>query len=146
MQNAKNYAVCSHKQENTESTSQVPAGPGIPGHCPGYFESCLLISRGPDARRPYIAYACLCMHRRTSSVQCSDKVRFPQLRIKCGIAKSYPGTHTALQAPMVYIMGQLAANQMIKCYNNSITTCLIYLVAYTIKGKKERLCECRSLQ
>ena len=94
----------------------------------------------------YIAYACLCMHRRTSSVQCSDKVRFPQLRIKCGIAKSYPGTHTALQAPMVYIMGQLAANQMIKCYNNSITTCLIYLVAYTIKGKKERLCECRSLQ
>ena len=33
-------------------------------------------------------------------VQCSDKIRFPQLRIKCGAAKSCPGTHTGLQAPM----------------------------------------------
>ena len=33
------------------------------------------------------------VHRRTYSVQCSDKVRLPQLRIKCGIAKSCPGTH-----------------------------------------------------
>ena len=42
----------------------------------------------------------LCMHRCTHSLQCSDKMRFPQLRIKCGIAKSCPGTHTALQAPI----------------------------------------------
>ena len=27
-----------------------PAGPGIPGHCPGYFELCVLISRGLDAK------------------------------------------------------------------------------------------------
>ena len=25
------------------------------------------------------------------------KIHFPQLRIKCGVAKSCPGTHTALQ-------------------------------------------------
>ena len=29
-----------------------------------------------------------------------NKKDFPQLRIKCGEAKSCPGTHTALQAPM----------------------------------------------
>ena len=53
---------------------------GIPGHWPGYFQSCILISQEPDAKTPYRAYACL--------------------RIKCGIAKSYLSTHTALQAPM----------------------------------------------
>ena len=42
----------------------------------------------------------ICMHRRTYSVQCSDKICFLQLRIKCSVAKSCPGTHTALQAPM----------------------------------------------
>ena len=56
--------------------------------------------RGPDAKTPYIAYARLRLNRRTYSVQCSDKIHFPQLRIKCGVAKSCPGTHTALQAPM----------------------------------------------
>ena len=30
----------------------------------------------------------ICVHRCTYSVQCSDKIRFPQLRIKCGVAKS----------------------------------------------------------
>ena len=45
--------------------------------------------------------ATLYMHRHTYSVQCSDKIRFPQLHIKCGIAKSCPGTHTALQALML---------------------------------------------
>ena len=39
----------------------------------------------------------ICVHRRTYSVQCSDKIRVPQLDIKCGVAKSCPGTHTALQ-------------------------------------------------
>ena len=39
---------------------------------------------------------------RTYSVQCSDKKkRFPQMRIKCSVPKSCPGTHTALQAPML---------------------------------------------
>ena len=41
------------------------------------------------------------VHRRTYSIQCSDKIHFPQLRIKCSVAKSCPGTHTALQAPMI---------------------------------------------
>ena len=42
---------------------------------------------------PYIAYVCLCTHRRMYSVQCSDKIRFPQLRTKCGagqVLPSYP--------------------------------------------------------
>ena len=38
-------------------------------------------------------------YRRTYSVQFSDNM-LPQLRIKCGVAKSCPGTHTALQVPM----------------------------------------------
>ena len=36
----------------------------------------------------YIACACLCLHRHTYSVQCSDRKRFPQLHIKCSVAKS----------------------------------------------------------
>ena len=40
------------------------------------------------------------VHRSTYSVQCSDKICFLQLRIKCGVATSCPCTHTALQAPM----------------------------------------------
>ena len=31
---------------------------------------------------------------RIAYMQCSDKIRFPKLRIKCGVAKSCPGTHT----------------------------------------------------
>ena len=46
----------------------------------------------------------ICMHRRRYSIQCSDKIRFPQLWIKCGVAKSCPGTHTALQALMATCM------------------------------------------
>ena len=42
----------------------------------------------------------ICVHRLTHSIQCSDKIRFPQLCIKCSVAKSCPGTHTALQVPM----------------------------------------------
>ena len=42
----------------------------------------------------------ICMLMRTYSIQCSDKIRFQQLYIKCGVAKFHPGTHTALQAPM----------------------------------------------
>ena len=34
------------------------------------------------------------------AVQCSDNT-LPQLHIKCGIAKFCPGTHSALQAPML---------------------------------------------
>ena len=38
-------------------------------------------------------------HMQTYSVQCSDKIHFPQLCVECGVAKSCPGTHIALQAP-----------------------------------------------
>ena len=97
------------KASNTMPQPQAPAGPGILGHCPDYFESCVLISLEQDTKIPYIA--CLHMHTRTYSVQCSDKIRFSQLRIKCGVAKSCPGTHTALQAPMATthaVFGELA--------------------------------------
>ena len=43
----------------------------------------------------------ICVYRCMYSIQCSDKIRFPQLHIKCGVAKSCPGTDTALQVPMV---------------------------------------------
>ena len=70
---------------------QTPACPGIPGD---YFESCVLIPRKLDANTVHAK------HGRRYSVQCSDKIRFSQLRIKYGVAKSCPCTHTALQAPM----------------------------------------------
>ena len=35
----------------------------------------------------------------------------PQLRIKCGVAKSCLGAHTALQAPM-HLIGVLPQNQL----------------------------------
>ena len=46
-----------------------------------------------------LAYS-ICVQRHTYSVQCSDKIWFPQLCIKCGVAKSCPDTHTGLQAPV----------------------------------------------
>ena len=42
----------------------------------------------------------ICVHRCKYSLQCSDKIRLPQSCFKCGIAKSCPGTHTALQVPV----------------------------------------------
>ena len=87
----------------SHSHSQAPVGLGMPRHCPGYFEAlCTHITRTEheDARRALRpAQACLCTYRRTYSVQCSDNT-LPQLRIKCGVAKFCPGTHSALQAPM----------------------------------------------
>jgi len=51
----------------------------------------------------YNAYTCLHTHRRTSSVQCSEKIHFPQLHINCIIAKSCPGTHAhSSEAPMMF--------------------------------------------
>ena len=43
-----------------QSYTLAPAGLGIPGHCPCYFESCVLILRGLDAKTHHqcIAYAC----------------------------------------------------------------------------------------
>ena len=46
-----------------------------------------------DTRSP--AYS-MRVHRRTYSVQCFDKIRFPQLCIKCGVAKSCPSIPTKL--------------------------------------------------
>ena len=40
-------------------------------------------------------------HTDVCTVYSDDTIRFPQLCIKCGVAKSCPGTHTALQPPMV---------------------------------------------
>ena len=82
-----------------ESVSRC-IGACSPRHCPGYFESCILKLRELNAKTPYIAYACLHTHRHMYSILCSDKIRFLQLRIKWGVAKSCPGTHTGLQAPM----------------------------------------------
>ena len=56
-------------------------------------------SWGPDTKthgHQHIAYASTDVR-----IAYSDKIHFPQLRIKCGIAKTCPGTHTALQAPMI---------------------------------------------
>ena len=48
---------------------------------------------------PYIAYACVCDVRIAYSVV--TKFAFRNcMRIKCSVAKSCPGTHTALQGPM----------------------------------------------
>ena len=70
-----------------------------PGHCPGYFKSSVLISWGWDAKtygHHHKEYMCTDIHIAYSS----KKIHFPQLRIKCGKAKSCLGTHTALQEPM----------------------------------------------
>ena len=75
--------------------------------CPGIArvisKHCVLISQGPDAKMrgvPSDQYKCA--YTRTDvriALQCSDNT-LPQLRIKCGVAKFCPGTHSALQAPM----------------------------------------------
>ena len=69
-----------------------------PGHTRGYFESCVFISQELDAKTPYIAYACLRMHRcRMYSVQCSDKMCFLQMRH----SKVLPGYPHSSAVPMV---------------------------------------------
>ena len=91
-----------------------------PGHTwalPGLF--CILISRGPDTKTrgmlpyPYIYH--MCAYTRTDIRIAYSEVtkyavprtkifggpKFPWHRIKSGMAKSCPGTHTALQAPML---------------------------------------------
>ena len=60
----------------------------------------LMISKYAKVLEYLADVACLLPHKRMYSVQCSDKIRFPQLDIKCSVAKSCTGTHTALQAPM----------------------------------------------
>ena len=70
----------------------------LPG---GYFKSCALISWGPDTKthgHQHVAHAYTDVRIAYNVV---TKYVFPQLRIKCGVAKSCPGTHTALQAPMI---------------------------------------------
>ena len=74
-----------------------------PGHTwplPGLFRIMRthITRTGPEDTWSVRAYACtgVCI----AYSECSDKIRFPQLHIKCGVAKSCPGTHTALQVPM----------------------------------------------
>ena len=85
----------------------MPAGLGIPvpgiawvilNHAYSYHEE--------RARRHVVTSISICMQKRTYSVQCSDKIHFPQLCIKCSLGKSCPGTHTALQVPMVLDHGR----------------------------------------
>ena len=78
---------------------QVQAYPGIArvisNHAYSYHDDW--------AQRHMVTSNSICVHRRMYSVQCSDKIHFPQLlRIKFGVAKSCPVIHTALQAPMEY--------------------------------------------
>ena len=50
----------------------------------------------------HVASICMLMHTQMYiySVMCRYKMRFSELHIKCGLAKSCLGTHTGLQAPM----------------------------------------------
>ena len=66
----------------------MPAGPGIPRHCPGYFKSCVLISRGPDVKtcgHQHIAYECTDVPLAYSVVtkytfrNCASQMRHSQL-------------------------------------------------------------------
>ena len=74
----------------------------------------------------------ICMHRRTYSVQCSDKIRFPQLRIKCGVAKSCPGTHTALQAPMQKMHAQATptTEALFVCFAQKFSCLYLYSISF----------------
>ena len=63
---------------------------------PGLFRTmCTHITRTGRKDTWSPAYS-IYMHRCMYSTQCSDKIRFPQLCIKCGVAKSCPGTPTQL--------------------------------------------------
>ena len=100
---AVNTALLTHKQDKglhgNHRRLQAWAYPGIArvisNHAHSYHKN--------GTRRPpiYIACACLRMDRRMYSVQCSDKIRFPHCASNAVVAKSCPGTHTALQVPMI---------------------------------------------
>ena len=86
------YISCSSAYELCFSKSVVPSighTPVISNHVYSYHEDW--------TQRHVVTNHGKC-DRRTYSVQCSDKVCFPQF---CGVSKSCPGTHTALQAPMM---------------------------------------------
>ena len=65
----------------------------------------------------------ICVHRHTYSVQCSDKICFLQLHMKCGIAKSCPGTHTALQVPMTQGNGVVTCQLLGSTMQTEATAC-----------------------
>ena len=84
-------------------TTYTPAGPSIATRAlPGLFWIMRIHITRTGCEDTFSPAYSICVHRCTYGVQCSDKIHFPQLCIKCGIAKSCPGTHTALQAPMFY--------------------------------------------
>ena len=73
----------------------VPIGACRPGHTrtlPRLFQIMHTHITRTGCEDTYIAYACLPTHKRTCtySVQRSNKKRFPQLCIKCSVAKSGP--------------------------------------------------------
>ena len=70
---------------------------------PGYFEACILLSQGPNAKTrgmPSDQHKCAYAHTDIHIAYSVVTKYVLQLCIKCGLAKSCPGTHTALQAPM----------------------------------------------
>ena len=78
--------------------------------CPGIarviLKHCVLISQGLDVKTRSMPSD---QHKRAYTrtdvriaLQCSDNM-LPQLCIKCGVAKFCPGTHSALQAPMLLL-------------------------------------------
>ena len=71
-----------------------------PRALPGLFQIvCTHITR-TRRENPLYSICMLTQAQTYYSAQYSDKIHFPQLRIKCRASKSCPGTHTALQASM----------------------------------------------
>ena len=67
---------------------------------PGLFQIMRTYIMRTRRENPLYSICMLTQAQMYYSVQCSDKIHFPQLRIKCRASKSCPGTHTALQTSM----------------------------------------------
>ena len=87
-----------------------------------YFEACILLSQGPNAKTcgmPSDQHKCA-YARADVCIAYSVVAKYvPQLCIKCGIAKSCPGTHTALQARM-------GTDQDLSCLTRLMTAIMGY--------------------
>ena len=94
------------EEDNTTGKSLVKYEVGIATnsvthrclHARVISKHCILISQGPDAKTRGMPSDQL-KHIQTTVY--SVQYTLPQLHIKCGVVKSCPGTHTALQVPMV---------------------------------------------
>ena len=87
--------------------THLTIGACMPGHTralPGLFQ---IMHTHITRTSPYLVYVCY--------AQCRDKIRFPQLCIKCGVAQSCPGTHTGLQVPMHLTWMYFTLTGLISC-------------------------------